>query len=197
MAATLLGMLVTNAFFASMHFSGDRRVFRDDLGSLALKLMQNDFLTSPAGSPSAGGGGNRRGASTAGGAADHTPVPMRSLDSRLPPKYQLRCNCCNRKVTWCCLQCSVPPYGWWPVCPEKTRAKGVTTTHVCLAVHRNDPDITPRARRPRKRQSRKRGRSSPSHNEDEAESASEDESGTESNEECEECEGGEDGGEYE
>ena len=151
-ASSLFGMVYCNAFFALRHFSNGAADFRLEMTKLSLFLMrENPYLLSSAippsmPSPSSSVSGSKRSNSPASSCefGQHRLVPVKSLRPAYKGTSQPKCNVCNRKCTWVCLDCSNGSMSLWPCHPPVTKYRGEVHRHSCLAYHRDNPDITPR-----------------------------------------------------
>ena len=123
LATTLMGMLFTNAFFAHRTFNSEVADFKEELGKLGYRLMNNPFAPNPQLPPSP---------QTATGTPrspppDESAHPLRQLvkfnaEHNITKKTSaLRCVVCSKKTSWYCVTCTDGPHALVPVCPSMTR----------------------------------------------------------------------------
>ena len=158
----MMGVVITNTFFALQHFGGGRPQFKEQMELLALRLMRNPLwvselhgppreLTPPLSHLSASITTSlHRSLHTHSRATFLHPWFQTARTAVVPnfkPRYVLGC--------WACTECSKGRQAIVPIHPTQTNKHGQIRYWTCLCEHRANPFTYPRNRA-------KRVRSSPS-----------------------------------
>ena len=155
---TILGMIVTNSFFAHRHFNNSGDEFKPLMDRLAIKLMNNPHISPDSPTISPIGSGTRRSPLECDECVDHEIVPLKDIpgyvdavkDQKQKGKQQ-RCLWCNNPTSWACKTCSRGAHGLAPICPavtipRKGDNKSVPQHHQCLCNHRANPSFWPQSK---------------------------------------------------
>ena len=166
LGTTLMGMLITNVFFAHRTFNSAVAEFKEELGKLAYRLMHNPFAPDPAAAPSPQTGRGSPGSPASGSPTPDGAHPLLQLSkfnkaNNIEKKTaQLRCVVCGKKTSWYCSACTTGPFNMVPVCPCSTRGGGKggrgSKEHACEGHHCLHPGF-----RLTKRKNSKRARLDP------------------------------------
>ncbi|KAL1525467.1 hypothetical protein AB1Y20_020324 [Prymnesium parvum] len=165
-ATTMHGILFTDAFFAYRYFKDSMADFKNERNKLAMSLINNPDISNESGSPQNRPQKQARRASpNSGGISSsssdgraHPLVKMKALPGYNGGKDgRQRCQVCNKKTLWCCLDCSDAPSSLFPLCPMESNKHGAISSHLCYDRHCSAPSWMPKGRASTGGNKRRRG----------------------------------------
>ena len=168
---SMLGILVTNCFFAHRYFNKPDASFKEEMDRLALKLMNNP-LAKPLKPAKSGGAA----CSPCGKEGEHHHlISLRQFLGLKPGQKsgkQMDCTVCGTPCSWVCAECSDHAKSCVPCCPLFTVIRkdcaagpaGTRVAHDCLAKHMLNPEFV---HKKAKRGSAKRRKRAPTADDDE------------------------------
>ena len=159
-ASTMWGTVFCNSYFALTYFATPLADFRLSMTRLSLALMANNRLPEPSvprATPSFRRAGSSPTPSSGGWSSSshnscHRLVELKEvMGQQWKPGQQQKCNICNKKCSYVCMDCSPSPSQLWPCCPPTTSWRGQIYHHTCQEQHRANPELCPRSKRACKR----------------------------------------------
>ena len=160
---SMLGILVTNAYFAHRYFNDPIADFKAEIDRLAMRLINNAFLE-PTEVPRTPRTGFNLLVEVQ--PCQHQLLPLKCMPGykdACPGSKQQRCALCNRFTSWYCGACSTQLMQLLPICPEVTQGrngkKGETFHHACFREHIQNPESRYHLKLGKKKRGRKSAQS--------------------------------------